>query len=194
MRHLQPDDIIQGSMFAESVEPYGTGKNTRILATLEDGSAGIVTSTFGKGHTMYVGSFLALANSRGSLWDQSTQRLTVQDEANKNTNQFLMGLVDWAGIERPFTASQSGNADNPLVIRLHENQEGYLMYVLNHGKTTEKATIRLNVKSRGTYLLEEITQKKSLRVTSQGQVVEFTTGDIAEKGAEVWTIRFTFIP
>lgn len=189
MRHLQPDDIIQGSMFAESVEPYGTGKNTRILATLEDGSAGIVTSTFGKGHTLYVGSFLALANSRGSLWDQSTQRLTVQDEANKNTNQFLMGLVDWAGIERPYTASQSGNADNPLVIRLHENQEGYLMYVLNHGKTTEKATIRLNVKSRGTYLLEEITQKKSLRVTSQDQVVEFTTGDIAEKGAEVWTIR-----
>src|SRR5690606_13082490 len=105
MRHLQPDDIIQGSMFAESVEPYGTGKNTRILATLEDGSAGIVTSTFGKGHTLYVGSFLALANSRGSLWDQSTQRLTVQDEANKNTNQFLMGLVDWAGIERPYTAS-----------------------------------------------------------------------------------------
>jgi hypothetical protein len=75
------------------------------------------------------------------------------------------------------------------VIRLHENQEGYLMYVLNHGKTTEKATIRLNVKSRGTYLLEEISQKKSLRVTSQDQVVEFTTGDIAEKGAEVWTIR-----
>jgi beta-galactosidase len=189
MQHLQANDIIQGSMFAESVEPYGNSRNTKILATLEDGSAGIVTSTFGKGHTLYVGSFLALANSRGSLWDQSTQRLTVQDEANKNTNQFLMGLVDWAGIERPYTASQSGNADNPLVIRLHENQEGYLMYVLNHGKTTEKATIRLNVKSRGTYLLEEITQKKSLRVTSQDQVVEFTTGDIAEKGAEVWTIR-----
>src|SRR5690606_22432480 len=115
-------------------DPFGDGKNTKTLATLEDGTAAIVTSTFGKGKTMYVGSFLALANSRGSLWDQSTQRLTVQDQANKNTNQFLMGLVEWAGIERPFTASQLGSADNPLVIRLHENQGGYLMYILNHGK------------------------------------------------------------
>ena len=99
MSRLQSGDTLTGSQFAESVEPLSDDKNIKVLARLDDGTPCIVTSDYGKGHTMYVGSFLAMANSRGSQWDQSTQRITIQDSANRNTNKFLTGLTEWAKLK-----------------------------------------------------------------------------------------------
>ena len=189
MAYLKINDTLKGSLFAESLEPLKDNKSVKVLATLEDNTPCIVTATYGKGQTMYVGSFLALANSSGSLWDQSTQRLTVQAPANKNTNEFILGLVNWAKIKRPFDVIQYGKADNPLVVRLQEYPEGYLLYILNHGKTNEKATIRLNVKEEGTYLLEELMQKKEIKVTTQNRTVEFNTSEISVKNGEIWRIQ-----
>ncbi|MEX2234436.1 MAG: beta-galactosidase, partial [Cyclobacteriaceae bacterium] len=187
--HLNRDDIIEGSLFAESVEPLKNNTNIKVLGRLEDGTPCIVTSDFGKGRTLYVGSFLAMANSRGSLWDQSTQRLTVQDSANRNTNQFLLGLIDWANIRRPFTSTQPGKTNNPLVVRLHENDDSYLLYILNHGRSTEKTTIALTVREKGEYVLEEIIKNRKVNIAARDLMLEFTTDDIGEKEVSVWTIR-----
>ncbi len=189
MEYLKSNDTLIGSLFAESLEPLKSNKSARVLATLEDNSPCIVTATYGKGQTMYVGSFLALANSRGALWDQSTQRLTVQDSANKKTDNFLQGLVNWAKIKRPFNVVQSGKADNPLVVRLQKYSEGYLLYILNHGKTNEKATIRLNVEEEGTYLLEELMRERKIEVATQNRTVEFNTSEISFKNGEIWCIQ-----
>ena len=189
MSGLKKGDTLKGSLFAESLEPLRNDKNTKVLARLQDGTACIVSSTYGKGQTMFVGSFLALANSRGSLWDQSTQRFTVQDSANRNTNKFLLGLVKWANVERLFTTSQAEETDNPMVIRLHEHADGYLLYVLNHGRTREKLTIKLNVSEKGDFVLEEMIQKRKLNISANNKTIEITTGDIDEKEAEIWNIR-----
>jgi len=189
MAYLKSNDTLIGSLFAESLELLKFNKSARVLATLEDNTPCIVTATYGKGQTMYVGSFLALANSRGALWDQSTQRLTVQDSANKKTDNFLQGLVNWAKIKRPFNVIQYGKADNPLVVRLQEYPEGYLLYILNHGKTNENATIRLNVEEEGTYLLEELLRKKKIKVATQNRTVEFNTSEISFKNGEIWRIQ-----
>jgi hypothetical protein len=159
-----------------------------VLASLDDGSPCIVTSDFGKGHTMYAGSFLAMSNSRGSQWDQSTQRITVQDSSYRNINKFLMGMAEWAKVVSPFSSSMPENAQNPLVIRMHEYPGGYLIYVLNHGRTTEKTTIKLEVPEKGTWVLKEMLGNRLLKQKDSGNKLEFTTGDIAEKGAEIWNI------
>jgi beta-galactosidase len=189
MSRFQKGDTLTGSLFAESVEPVSNDKNARVLARLDDGTPCIVTSDYGKGHTMYVGSFLAMANSRGSQWDQSTQRITVQDSANRNTNKFLLGLVDWANVDSPFTSSQSEEAANPLIIRLHEYPGGYLLYILNHGKTTEKVTIKLKVPETGNWDLVEMLGNCKLKQTDRGKILELATGEIGEKGAEIWNIK-----
>jgi len=186
--NLQKGDIIEGSLFAESVEPLMNNKAASILGELPDGSASIVASRFGKGQTLYVGSYLAMANSRGALWDQATQRLAVQDSANQNTNDFLLGLVKWANIRRPLTSSQEGKSQNALLVRLHETPAGYLLFVLNHGKTTEKTTIKVNVKDSGDYILEEKYQKRKTTVTAKDLMVELNTSDIREMEGEIWTI------
>lgn len=191
MSHMQKGDTLTGSQFAESVETLSTSINARVLARLDDGTPCIVTSDYGKGHTMYVGSFLAMANSRGSQWDQSTQRITVQDSANRNTNKFLLGLAEWANVESPFSSSQTENAANPLVIRLHEYTGGYLLFVLNHGKTTERVTIKLKVPETGSYDLLEMLGSRKVKQKESGKILEFTTGEIGEKGAEIWKIRRT---
>ena len=68
-----------------------------------------------------------------------------------------MGLIKWAKIVRPFTSSiPEGILDNPLVIRLQENADGFLLFVLNHGRTNEKATVRLNVAKKGNYVVAGI--------------------------------------
>jgi beta-galactosidase len=188
MSRLQSGDSLTGSQFAESVEPFSDDKNIRVLARLDDGTPCIVTSDYGKGHTMYVGSFLAMANSRGSQWDQSTQRITIQDSANRNTNKFLTGLAEWANVVTPFTSSQSGDVANPLVIRLHEYPGGYLLYILNHGKTTEKTVVTLNVTATGDWRLEELQGNRKLKQSASGKRLEIATGNIGEKGSEIWKI------
>ena len=130
-----------------------------------------------------------MANSRGSLWDQSTQRLTVQDSANENVNRFLSGLVEWAKIERPFDITQEGEKKNPLVVRLHNYPGGHLLYVLNHGKTKEKAKIRIKVPEEGTYSLEEILQNRKTTVKSLKREVIIETSDISVKNGELWKIE-----
>jgi beta-galactosidase len=189
MSGFQIGDTLTGSQFGESVELLKDSGNAKVLARLEDGTPCIVTSDYGKGHTMYVGSFLAMANSRGSQWDQSTQRITVQDSANRNTNKFLLGLSEWAKIVTPFSSSQTKDAANQLVIRLHEYPGGYLLYVLNHGKTTEKVTIRLNVPETGNWELVEMLNSRSIKTTGKAKSLEITTGEIGEKGAEIWKIK-----
>jgi beta-galactosidase len=191
MSFLNKDDILVGARFAESITPLPGNRKARVLAMLEDGSPAIVASEYGKGHTLFVGSFLALANSRGSLWDQSTQRLTVQDAANQNVNEFLMGVVGWAGIERPFIVNQDNEKNNPLIVRLHEYPEGHLLYVLNHGKTTEKAVIKVKVKENGKYSVEELFQNKKASLTSQNRELIIETSDISIKNGEVWKIQKT---
>jgi len=187
MAHLNSNDILVGSKFAESLELINI--NSKILATLEDDTPSIVTSTYGKGKTIFIGSFLAMANSRGSLWDQSTQRLTIQDEANQNVNQFLLGVVDWANIKPSYSVQQYGEENNPLVVRLHEYPGGNLLFVLNHGKTIERATIKINVEEKGTYSLEEIMQNRKVTAVAQNGTITLNTSDIPVKNGEVWKIQ-----
>ncbi|HUX96606.1 MAG TPA: beta-galactosidase [Bacteroidales bacterium] len=190
MAGLNEGDTLTGTQFAESVELL-ENISAKVLAYLDDGTPGIVTSDYGKGHTMYVGSFLAMTNSRGSQWDQSTQRITVQDSSYRNTNKFLNGLTEWAKVESPFISSQQEASSNPLIVRLHEYSGGYLLFILNHGKTTEKTTIKLKVPEQGIYELVEMLSNRRSRTADKGKVIEFGTGEIGVKGAEIWNIKRT---
>ena len=53
----------------------------------------------------------------------------------------------------------------------------------------EKATIKVNVNDSGDYMLEEIYQKRKMKVSANDRTVEFITSDIPQMEAEIWTIR-----
>ena len=53
----------------------------------------------------------------------------------------------------------------------------------------EKATIKVNVNDSGDYMLEEIYQKRKMKVSANDRTVQFITSDIPQMEAEIWTIR-----
>jgi hypothetical protein len=183
LRKLSGTTLI-GEHFAESLEIL-PNSNASILASLEDGTPAITTSSFGLGQTIFIGSFLA------NRIQSSYQGVANVDPAFKEDNDaFLLGLLEWAGITRPFTTSHDGKQDS-IVVRLHQNPEGYLLYTLNHGYSTETISIKLNVKEDVEYTLKEILQDRVIKKTSNKQILQFETDEISGSGVEIWSITPT---
>ena len=163
-------DDLRGAQFAESVEIL-PAKTARVLAHLDDGTPGVTTSTYGKGQTLFIGSFL---NFTG-----------------RSNNQFLLGLLDWAKVSRPFKTSQDGlDPDTPLEARLQENAGGYLLYLINHGTAAKPVMVDLNLKEDGQFTLNEIVHKQVVQKRSQNKTLSFSS-DLPAKQVAIWDIRRT---
>jgi beta-galactosidase len=164
-------EILEGIYFAETVTPLSENEN-KILATLNDGTPCLVASKFGRGETLFLGSFL-----------------DNHPDSKENNNRFLLGLLEWAKIKRPFTSSHDGRWEDPVVIRLHENQEGWLLYVLNQGKTAEKITINLDMPGKGNYMLSEILSGRTLLQSVSNNTLEIVTSGIPPSDVEIFKIQ-----
>lgn len=168
---LTSSDTLKGAYFAESLEPL-KGSPSQILAMLEDGTPGIIASRFGKGETILIGSFLGLANH------------PIADQTN---NRLLLNLLDWAGVDRPVTTSHDGQIDNPIEVRLQENQKGFLLFILNHSDRSERITIAMNTKTDGIYTLTEINQEKVLQKQSANRELKWEVA-LAPRQVQLWKI------
>lgn len=189
MEKLSIGDTIRGSYFAESLELLKNSK-AKVLGTLEDGTPCITSSQYGEGETMYVGSFLFLNDTKGSLWDQSANRFEVQNSVNKNKSDFLLGLVNWAHVQMPVTCSLPSRPNNPVVLRLQKNPTGYLLYILNQGiKELDGFDIKLNIDAEGEYKIDEILTNRSMVVRANDNSLKFTTSNIQGKDVEIWSIQ-----
>jgi beta-galactosidase len=168
---LKKGDVLTGAQFAESVEPLPTGK-AKVLARLEDGTAAITSSSYGKGQTLFVGTFLGLANQ----------------SSNQGMGQFLMGLVDWARVERPFTTSFDGiEPENPLEARMQENADGLLLFLINHGKEARSVTVNVRAATDADFSLNELLGGRTQQLRATAKMLTLTR-DMPPKQVEVWEI------
>ncbi len=171
-----------GEHFAESLQVLPDA-SVEVLATFDDKSPAITTSSFGKGHTIFIGSFLA---NRIQSSYQGTAN--VDPEITEDNDDFLLGLLDWANIQRPYTTSHDGKQDS-IVVKLHTNPKGYLLYVLNQGRTTKIIDIELKVNEKSDFVLNEILHERIQNTSSRNQVLKIKTEKIPGSGVEVWSIR-----
>ena len=167
---LRKGDKLDGKYFAESITPL-LNQQTKIFAYLEDGTPCISASSYGRGETLFVGSFL-----------------DNHPEFNEKNNQFILGLIDWAGVDRPFTSSHDGRKDAAIVIRLHENPDGLLMYVLNQGESPQEVSINLKVNAKSRFHLREIIKGISKIGLPENGIIEWKTGTISGSDVEIWSI------
>jgi beta-galactosidase len=171
LARLKKGDALRGAQFAESVEVI-PGSSAKVLARLEDGTPAMTTSTYGKGQTLFVGSFLGLASA----------------PANRATVQFLLGLLDWSRVQRPFTTSLDGvDAETPLEARLQEHAGGRLLFLINHGKSPRNVTVKLDSPDGGSFALREILRGERLQQQASGNTLTLTRA-IPAKQVEVWDI------
>lgn len=172
LSQLQKYDILRGSQFAESIEPL-EGRETQILATLKDGTPCMIASQYGKGKTLFIGTFLGLANN-------------VTPE--KNNNQFILSLLDWAKVVRPFTSSLDGNPVSHVEVRLQNNDSGYVLYVINHSDNNENISVKLRTARNGNHTVRDVIMNQESRVSAQNNILQLNT-KLDSKQVKVWDIH-----
>ncbi len=117
---IRPRDRIPGRAFEETLEPRG--RQSRIVAHWSSGAPAAVTSTYGKGKTLALGTYIGAAYE--SLRDETARRL-------------IAGLAEWAGVESPVSASTE------VEVRLLESGKDTLMFVFNHQQQASAPEITL---------------------------------------------------
>ncbi|HPR86948.1 MAG TPA: beta-galactosidase [bacterium] len=172
LQGLTAADTLFGANFAESLAPLPE-THSRVLARFADGTPALAASSYGKGETLYIGTFLGMAN-----------QLKPAD-ANE---RLMQNLLAWSGIERPFTSSHDGNKEAPVEIRLRRTGTGYLLFLINHSEAVQQVGIQLRVMKSGVYTLRELVHSQTARATAHGSDLQLHQ-EIAGRDVQVWAIE-----
>ncbi|HWQ53660.1 MAG TPA: beta-galactosidase [Bryobacteraceae bacterium] len=118
---LKAGDRIPGRLYEETLEP--SGPQAQVAARFPNGAPAAVISTFGRGKTLTLGSYVAVA---------------YETERNTAAERFFAGLLDWAGVARPVTVT-----GGPVEVRMTQSGGSRLLFAFNHGEKETGATIEI---------------------------------------------------
>ncbi len=123
---LKRGETLRGSLYLETLEPLSPAAT--VVARFGDGSPAIVSSTFGKGKMLTIGTFLGTA---------------FEADRDEILGRFLRGLVDWAGVKNPVEAG-----DPDIEIRMLQSGNERLVFVFNHAEAPKTAKFALALTGR----------------------------------------------
>ena len=159
---------LRGELYANTVTPLRD--DAQVIATY-NGEPAIVASRFGRGHTLFVGTYLGWGN---------------HPEQRPANTAFIRQLADWAGIEKPVATSLDGTLEEPVIARLQENADGHLLFVINHGDAAQSPEITVRLPD-GNYTLSELTGTGRVSATARSGTLRFSTS-VGARDAAVWSI------
>jgi beta-galactosidase len=160
---------LRGELYANTVSLLSD--QARVLAAI-DGDPAIVASRYGDGQTLFIGSYLGWGN---------------HPEQHPENTAFVLGLAEWAGVEKPVVTSLDGALDQPLVARLQQNANGYLLFLINHHPEPQSASVAVGVVD-GSYVLTELVTGRAGSGSVTNGTVRFDTS-VAGHDVEVWSLR-----
>ena len=195
---LSEGDVLTGLMFANTVQPLSD--EARVLATI-NGEPAIVSSRFGAGETLFVGSFVGAATHQREMTaaaqiEQADEKATINTggpstgafELPEVNARFIRALADWAGVERPVSTSLDGATNPPLIARLHEAGDRQVLFLINYNVAPAEAAVEVRVPQDGRYALREIISEESIQATASGGVLQLDA-DLEGRGVQVWELR-----
>ena len=107
---LAPGDRIPGRWYEETLEPLN--ERARVVARFANGGGAAVISSYGRGKTLMLGSYVSAAY-------ESTPTSEVE--------RFYAGLLSWAGVALPFTVE-----GGKIEIRMLERGADRVLFAFNH--------------------------------------------------------------
>jgi beta-galactosidase len=142
---LHNDDRLPGTLYEETLEPLGP--SARVVARFANGDPAAVASSFGRGKTLTLGSYIGVAYEHH------------RDDAAR---RFFDGLLDWAGVVRPIRVT-GGEAE----VRFLETAGGLILFAFNHQDKATEPTITLGGSYAGIDLItgEQIPTGNTFRHT-----------------------------
>jgi beta-galactosidase len=124
---MKPGDELAGRWYEETLTPIGP--QAQVVAEFGTGGAAAVLSTYVKGKTLMLGSYVGAAFE--ILRDPATAR-------------FYEALLDWAGVERPVVFAPNSARDG-IEVRYLESGRDTLVFTFNHQARTQEANIELRL-------------------------------------------------
>ncbi len=171
--NLEIGHILSGSLYEKSVLPLDD-REVDIIGRLPDGSVALVTSKYGSGEAMLVGSYLGMAN---------------HPDPDPKNEKFFLNLLDWAGISRPFTSSHDGNKEAYVEVRLQENENGFVLYLINHSNSVEDVNVALRTPENGRHRVRDVILDQERTVRARENILNLDER-IDAKEVKVLEIRY----
>ena len=139
----------------------------QIVARFPDGASAAVTSTYGKGKTLMLGSYLSAA---------------YVTSPTAEVERFYAGLLAWAGVVIPVTA-QGGKVE----ARTLEAGNDTLLFVFNHDVQPVDASLGMRVEA-GAYRGLDLVSGQPVSVARDREFVRLHK---RLDGSGVWVVRLT---
>jgi len=130
---LKPGEKLPGRLYEEVLEPLSG--QARVVARWADGAPAAVASSFGRGRTLMLGSYLGAA---------------FEGQKDPALQRFFTALLEWAGVERAFEV-----AGGTVELRLLESAREKLLFIFNHEKQPQIPRIRLRTPA-GEYAVTDL--------------------------------------
>jgi beta-galactosidase len=162
---------LRGQLYASTLTLLSD--RARVLASY-DGEPAMVASSYGAGQTLFIGSYLGWGN---------------HPEQRAGNNAFVLRLADWAGVGKPVATSVDGSLDPPLVARLQQSDDGYLLFLINHNAVAQSAAVTVRIPD-GAWELAELVTDRRQSATARDGTLQFDTR-VGGREVEVWSIRPT---
>jgi len=162
---LKPGDRLPGRLYEETLEPILP--NGRVVAKFASGAPAAVISSFGRGKTLMLGSYLGAAYE--SQHDPAAQR-------------FFNGLAEWAGVERLVQVSGS-----PAEARVLESGRERILFVFNHQGKPAQTAVTLRV-AAGEWAAADLITAQNIPLSREGGLLKLEKRLGPE---DVWVVRLT---
>ena len=160
---LKPGDRLPGRLYEETLEPIPP--NGRVVAKFASGAPAAVMSSFGRGKTLMLGSYLGAAYE--SQHDPAAQR-------------FFTGLAEWAGVERLVQVSGS-----PAEARVLESGRERILFVFNHQGESAQTAVSLRMPA-GEWAAADLITAQNVPLSREGTLLKLEKRIGPE---DVWVVR-----
>jgi hypothetical protein len=172
LRGIPSGAELTGAWFEETLIPDEDG-GTVVLAVNNAGVPCLTASSYGEGETALVGSFLGMA---------------YHDAPSSTNRQFVLNSLEWAGVERRLTSSHDGETDHPVDLRLQKNEDGYLLFCINHGERPEEVRVELRLAGDGPWQVSSLLDGRVREPRAQSRSMQITVS-LAARDVDVLVIK-----
>lgn len=173
LARLAENDVLKGSYFCEGLEPANSSANVDILAHWNNDIPIVTACNHGKGQAILIGSFLGMAYFK------------QRHAANES---FILGMLDWAKIERPLTTNHDGQPDLPVEVRIHEGSHGYILFIINHSEKEHDISVQIKNRHNASWVCTDVIQDITVSIESKDNILEMNI-IVPAKDALVYVLK-----
>jgi beta-galactosidase len=140
--------VIPGRWYKETLVPVG--RRAKVVARFDDDLPAAIMSTFGKGRTLMLGSYVSAS---------------AQSTPTPEAERFFQGVLRWAGVRFPVKVSGS-----PLEVRFTESGSDKLLFIFNHSSQPAVSDVSFE-HPPGNYTASVITSNRRVPIPRRGELL-----------------------